>query len=498
MSFSNKTDLIRFKTFFWNQIDWFQIEKKIWFLQELIFLSSKCKKKRLLLSLQELIILIPEAKLLSVKLLLKKEDQFSLKFKYTNSSFKINLAKSLRFNFENHFLLENFNNKISYLKIFSFINLAKQILVKFALEPEWEAIFDCDYYIFRSGRSFQDAVEAIKKTSYKWILNINLINSFYSFDPFSIESKLDCPKKISYQVNFWLKKNLLKKLFFLSERYKTFLLHPHIFFRNSGLVLFLIGVALFGLKSFLRTDLTFKDCKIINCCEDLIILGKNKNVLFLLKFKIQNWLNKVLGLDINLGQIFIKHSSKSFNFIGFSFFGFNINYKIKSFLFVEVFPSQKSQRFIVEQFRLILRSEVSSSLDKVTFSLVPILFRYINFYRYCNFLKTFCYLDSIFFGLIQSWLNRRFSFSKKFKLWSLHFPGSKTIYNGKIYSNRWILKSYKVFTSGVKCEIFIPKLSWTTKKSWKKIRKNSSPFDRHFIYWKNRYCNYGLLLINWF
>ena len=38
---------------------------------------------------------------------------------------------------------------------------AKQTLVRFALEPEWEAKFEPNSYGFRPGRSCQDAIEAI-------------------------------------------------------------------------------------------------------------------------------------------------------------------------------------------------------------------------------------------------------------------------------------------------------------------------------------------------
>lgn len=38
---------------------------------------------------------------------------------------------------------------------------ATQALVKAALEPEWEALFEPDSYGFRPGRSCQDAIGAI-------------------------------------------------------------------------------------------------------------------------------------------------------------------------------------------------------------------------------------------------------------------------------------------------------------------------------------------------
>jgi len=38
---------------------------------------------------------------------------------------------------------------------------ARQTLVKYALEPEWEARFEPNSYGFRPGRSCHDAIEAI-------------------------------------------------------------------------------------------------------------------------------------------------------------------------------------------------------------------------------------------------------------------------------------------------------------------------------------------------
>jgi RNA-directed DNA polymerase len=38
---------------------------------------------------------------------------------------------------------------------------ARQTLVKFALEPEWEARFEANSYGFRPGRSCHDAITAI-------------------------------------------------------------------------------------------------------------------------------------------------------------------------------------------------------------------------------------------------------------------------------------------------------------------------------------------------
>ena len=38
---------------------------------------------------------------------------------------------------------------------------AKQALCRLALEPEWEARFEADFYGFRPGRSCHDAIESV-------------------------------------------------------------------------------------------------------------------------------------------------------------------------------------------------------------------------------------------------------------------------------------------------------------------------------------------------
>lgn len=55
------------------------------------------------------------------------------------------------------------NGKERHLGIPTIRNRAKQCLVKFALEPQYEAIFEPNSYGFRPGRSSNDARQAIVK-----------------------------------------------------------------------------------------------------------------------------------------------------------------------------------------------------------------------------------------------------------------------------------------------------------------------------------------------
>ncbi len=58
---------------------------------------------------------------------------------------------------------------------------SKQALVKMAIEPEWEAVFEKNSYGFRPGRSCQDAIAAIFnhiKSKAKFVLDADIKGCF--------------------------------------------------------------------------------------------------------------------------------------------------------------------------------------------------------------------------------------------------------------------------------------------------------------------------------
>ena len=64
---------------------------------------------------------------------------------------------------------------------------AEQALVKLALEPEWESVFEPNSYGFRPGRSAHDAIEAIFlsiKQKAKYVLDADIAGCFDHGRPF--------------------------------------------------------------------------------------------------------------------------------------------------------------------------------------------------------------------------------------------------------------------------------------------------------------------------
>src|SRR5260370_25270274 len=85
---------------------------------------------------------------------------------------------------------------------------ARQCLVKFALEPEWEARFEVNSYGFRPGRSCHDAVAAIfldsgKKA--KYVLDADMRGCFDHIDQTALLKKLQTSPYLRQAIQTWLK-----------------------------------------------------------------------------------------------------------------------------------------------------------------------------------------------------------------------------------------------------------------------------------------------------
>ncbi|GET43092.1 RNA-directed DNA polymerase [Microseira wollei NIES-4236] len=98
---------------------------------------------------------------------------------------------------------------------------ALQAVVKSALEPEWEAVFEPNSYGFRPGRSCHDAVMQIKlsiQNKAKFVLDAALAKCFDCIDHFALLQKLNMRGKVRQQIKSWLKSGVIKGYSLLHPR----------------------------------------------------------------------------------------------------------------------------------------------------------------------------------------------------------------------------------------------------------------------------------------
>jgi RNA-directed DNA polymerase len=98
------------------------------------------------------------------------------------------------------------------LGIATMFDRACQALVKLALEPEWEALFEPNSYGFRPGRSAHDAIEAIFnfiRLKPKYVLDADIEKCFDRINHQALLTKLAAIQPITKLVRGWLKAGIV-------------------------------------------------------------------------------------------------------------------------------------------------------------------------------------------------------------------------------------------------------------------------------------------------
>jgi RNA-directed DNA polymerase len=156
----------------WSQIDWRKVEKTVLRLQHRIFMAKVKGDVKGMESLQRLLASSRAAKLLAIRKVGQEnsgrktpgvDGVVSISDAHRERLFKggLNLKGYVPLPVRRVFIPKT-SGKLRPLGIPAMKDRALQCLVKLALEPEWEAVFEPRSYGFRPGRSVQDATAAVK------------------------------------------------------------------------------------------------------------------------------------------------------------------------------------------------------------------------------------------------------------------------------------------------------------------------------------------------
>lgn len=89
---------------------------------------------------------------------------------------------------------------------------AKQMLVKIALEPEWEARYELTSYGFRPGYNAFDAKWCIDRQLQegpKYFLDADIEGCFPNIDHAYLIKQLNCSRMFEKQIQAWLKAGIM-------------------------------------------------------------------------------------------------------------------------------------------------------------------------------------------------------------------------------------------------------------------------------------------------
>ena len=156
----------------WDRINWLRVEQTVRRLQHRIFMAKVRGDRQRMESLQRLLASSWSAKLLAVRKVAQEND--GRKTPGIDGVVSISDEDRVRLlkdglNLRGYrplpvrrVFIPKANGKLRPLGIPTLKDRAMQCLVKLALEPEWEAVFEPNSFGFRPGRSVHDAAVAVK------------------------------------------------------------------------------------------------------------------------------------------------------------------------------------------------------------------------------------------------------------------------------------------------------------------------------------------------
>lgn len=290
----------------WNTIPWVKIQRKTFKLQKRIYQAAKSGQKAKANRLQKLLLKSYYAKLLATRKVTQdnqgkktagvdgvKSLSPKARLKLAQELGKTSKAKPLR----RVWIPKPGKDEKRPLGIPTIRDRAEQALVKLALEPYWEAMFEGTSYGFRPGRSAHDAIgrifQSINKSTY-YVLDADIAKCFDKINHDYLLSKLQCPTTIRQKVKQWLKAGVMDKGMFDETETGT---------PQGGVISpLLANIALDGMARLINR-LYPKDTNgkpyatLIRYADDFVVISKSKEVIEQCQIAIAEWLIPI-GLEL--------------------------------------------------------------------------------------------------------------------------------------------------------------------------------------------------------
>lgn len=344
-------------TLLWRELPWKKIEKRVFKLQKRIYRASEGGNRMLIRKLQKTMVNSWYAKLLAVRRVtqenkgkktagvdgvksLSPKERFEL-MEYLKINGK---AKPVR----RVWIPKPGKKEKRPLGIPTMLDRAKQMLLKLALEPEWEAQFEPNSYGFRPGRSCHDAVSAIFKSinkKPKYVLDADIAKCFDKISHSKLLEKLNTTPTFKRQIKAWLKAGVIDFSAWAERKGHS----PTSEGTPQGGVIspLLANIALHGMETRLETEFpsdkkgrwiggfkTFKRQigvpRLIRYADDFVILCEELSIVKRCQEIIAEWL-KDIGLELKPSKTRLTHTLNEIakEKPGFNFLGFHIRqYKV--------------------------------------------------------------------------------------------------------------------------------------------------------------------------
>ena len=475
----------------WDSIQWETTKRHVRRLQERIFRATRDKDWAKVKSLQKLLVRSYFARLLAVRRVTQEN-----KGKYTpgidgqiyaTPDARSELMEEVRqtnvFNYKCKPLRRVYIPKKSGdkrpLGIPTVKDRVMQMLVKLALEPEWEVRFEPHSHGFRPGRRCMDAIWQIwhsirvlgtlKKS--EWILDADISGCF---DNINHDALLKRVPVFRETVRRWLKSGIIE----LGKYFQTKAGTP-----QGGVISpLLANIALDGMERLFGAENSKgnyttpasrkgenKKLNLIRYADDFVVTAPTREKItdYVLP-RLRNFL-KERGMELNDAKTRIVHRDEGFDFLGFNIRQYHS--RIRSVCLAK--PSKEAVKRHLEHIKAVISSNKQMKSDELITKLNPIIRGWANYYVYSSAKETFNYIDYRIWKMLWQWCLRRHP--RKGKYWI------RRRYFMNINNRKWIFGERKE-------NILLFCRSFRAGKRYAPVKGFNSPYDASLHeYWGKRH-----------
>ena len=383
----------------WYAINWHAVQKRVRNLRRRIFRATQNKQWKLVRNLSKLMLRSFSNLLLSVK----RVTQLNKGKRTPGVDSQVALSPKSRVKLAHEMLkyktwkvapakrvyIPKSDGKQRPLGILTIKNRTAQAIVKNALEPYCEALFESHSYGFRPGRSAHDAIEQCwrrlnRHCKDRWILDADIKSAFDSISQDFILSKLKFFPARGL-IKQWLKAGYMEKEIFHDTTTGV---------QQGGIVSpVLANLALDGLQELVAGSRGF-----VRYADDFIVTARTMEDLLVLKPLIEKWLAK-RGMILHPDKTKIVHIQEGFDFLGFNIRQYRGTCLVK--------PEKKKVLGLLKRVRLWLKSHPSTTPEFMVRYLNPIINGWALYYRHAVSKQAFDYVRHQLWKTVWRWCLRR-------------------------------------------------------------------------------------------
>ncbi len=382
---------------------------------------------------------------------------------------------------------------------------ALQAVVKAALEPEWEAVFERNSFGFRPGRSAHDAIRQIKLSiqgKAKYVLDADYANCFGRIDHKALLNKLNMLGKVRQQVKAWLKSGVIDKGAFTATSKGT---------PQGGVISpLLANISLHGLEEHIaqafpanKTGMLQGAIKqygrknvsaptVMRYADDFVVLCDEKAVVQRCKELISEWSSGV-GLELKPEKTRLTHTLNpewsEDGFAGFDFLGHHIQqlsageYRstinghgtVLGFNTL-ITPSQKAIQAHQEEVGRLITKHRSSPQAALIKDLNPVIRGWTSFYTKSDAqtVGELAKQDELTYLKLRAWAKRRCG----------NINDGHIKYWTSIGSDNWVFATMKGKSNPLR--LLNHSEFSCSSTNYVKVKGDKSPYDGDLVYWGTR------------